>query len=147
MSSSLKFHTIKANELSRMIILLLKKDGKTYPFSFIFCKRIKKEDFVLKYPENQFPKNKSIEIEISEIPKELKRKSVHKSHISYNETNAPGLKFICFYPAKNHKEALEVAKFWARYNVRFLTTGLTSTEKEDVINFPLDEKITVLEII
>lgn len=135
-----------SDELPKFVALFLKRKGITYKFSFIFCPRAKKEDFVLKYPKKQFPPDGSVEIFICETPPGLVEKDLDSVHIATGKDWSPLEHFVCHYPGKDHDEALGIAKFWARYNLRFLETGDTSTEAKDVMNFELDEEIQVIEI-
>ncbi len=138
--------TISKDQLPRYVALFLKRKGISYTFSFIFCPREEKEDFVLKYPEDTFPQNGSIEIFICEIPSGLREHDLDTVHIATGKDWSPLEHFICHYPGKDYDEALGIAKFWARYNLKFLETGDTSTETVDVMNFKLDEDINVIEI-
>ncbi|MEI6022737.1 MAG: hypothetical protein WCQ32_02770 [bacterium] len=137
---------ITKDKLPKFVVLLVKRKGVTYKFSFIFCPRERKEDLVLKYPEKQFPVDGSIEIFICEKPAELENKDIHDVHISTGENWSPLEHFICHYPGEDHDEALKIAKFWATYNVRFLETGDTSIDSATILNFKLDDEITVIEI-
>lgn len=142
----MKIFTISKDQLPSYVALFLKRKGVTYRFSFIFCPRGHKEDFALSYPQDQFPASGSIEIFISEVPAELREKDLHSVHIATGKDWSPIEHFVCHYPGKNHDEALEIAKFWARYNLKFLETGDTSVEAKDVMDFKLDEDIQVMEI-
>ena len=128
------------------VILILKRKGKAYAFSFIFLVRENKEEFVLSYPEKQFPPNNSIEIMICETPDGLKDKDHHAVHIVTNKSWSLLEHYICRYPGVNHDEATNIAKFWAQYSLMYMETGSTSIEEKDVHAFKLDEEIRVLEI-
>lgn len=142
----MKLFTISKDCMPSYVALFLKRKGVTYRFSFIFCPRESKEDFVLTYPQDQFPPSGSIEIFISEIPAALREKDFHSVHIATGKDWSPIEHFVCHYPGKDHEEALKIAKFWARYNLKFLETGDTSIGEADVMNFQLDEEIQVLKI-
>lgn len=142
----MKIFTISKDSLPSYVALFLKRKGITYRFSFIFCPREHKEDFVLSYPQDQFPPSGSIEIFISEVPDGLRDYDIHLVHIATGKDWSPIEQFICYYPGKNHDEALEIAKFWARYNLKFLETRNASIELADVMSFKLDEDIQVIEI-
>ena len=143
---TLTIKTIPKDELASYIGLSLKRKGLRYNFSFMFYPRLTQDDFVLTYPADQFPPNKSIEILISDMPEELKTREHNSVHIATNKSWSPDEHYICYYPGKNRDEALEIAKFWARYNLMYLETGNTSTDKEVVAKFELDEDIEVIEI-
>lgn len=138
--------TILKDQLPVYVALLLKRKGVTYTFSFIFCPRERKEDFALNYPKDQFPANGSIEIFICELPSCLREQDLHSVHIATGKDWSPLEHFICRYPGENHDEALEIAKFWAIYNLKFMETGDTSIEEADLMKFELDEDIQVFEV-
>lgn len=80
------------------------------------------------------------------MPPGLREKDLDSVHIATGKDWSPIEHFVCHYPGKDHDAALEIAKFWARYNLKFLETGDTSVEAADVMNFKLDEDIQVMEV-
>lgn len=141
-----KFQIFQIKILSVFVHLTLMHKGKARAFSFIFHTREKRDEFVLRYPENQFPIDNSIEIEICDTPFGLMEKDPDSVHIATDKSWSRLERYICHYPGKNHEEALEISKFWARFNVRLAETGNTSTKKDDVMAFKLDEEIQIYEI-
>lgn len=140
----LGFKILFMTNMPIIVSLILKYKDKNYIFSFIFHKREKKEEFVLKYPKDQFPPNNSIEIEICDTtPDNLKIQNHHAVHISTSKM-APREHYVCHYPGANHDEALEIAKFWARYNVMHTETGSVSTEESDIFKFEKLGSATIL---
>jgi hypothetical protein len=109
--------TISKDQLPKYVALFLKRKGVSHTFSFIFCPRERKEDFVLTYPKDQFPADGSIEIFICEVPNGLREQDLHSVHIATGKDWSPLEHFVCHYPGKDNDEALEIAKFWARYNL------------------------------
>jgi hypothetical protein len=129
-----------------LIILLLKYKRELYPFQFIFHIRESVKDFALKYPADQQPPVNSIEIEVINLPEWMKGGEHDTLHIATNKAWHPDEEYICHYPAKDPSEALEIAKYWAKYNLRRKITGNTSKEKAEVDSFKLDGEIMVFEI-
>lgn len=83
---------------------------------------------------------------ICETPEGLKEHDHRCVHIATNEKQSSVEHYVCHYPGSNNIEALNIAKFWAQYNLMYLETGSTSTDREDVMSFKLDEEIRVIEI-
>jgi hypothetical protein len=120
--------------------------GKTYNFSFIFHTRENKDDFKATYPLDLFPPDNSIEIQICEIPAEIESDDCDSIHVVTNIEWPPLERYVCHYPGANYEEALRIAKFWAKYNLRRVELGSKSTDPEEINSFKLDQDIRVLVI-
>ncbi|MDQ5954968.1 MAG: hypothetical protein QG583_896 [Patescibacteria group bacterium] len=120
-----------------------KKGGRVYFFSFLFHKRNKKEDFVLRYSEDEFPRDESFEIELDDTPAGLLDKNYNIVHIASNEERTPGKKFICHFPGKDYDEALDIAQYWVKFIISYMEGENMNADKHVVMAFPLDEILKI----
>jgi hypothetical protein len=143
-ANNFRFRVLHIGNMPAFVILLLIKNGELYPFSFIFHKRATKDDFILTgYPDDAFPSDDAIEIEVCDIPSKLLGKDEDAMHIATNKERSPNERYVCAFPEVGHDKAVEVAKMWARYNVRLLETGETSVDPEGIAAYELDTEIEV----
>lgn len=131
--------------MHQTVTLILTRKGKSHSFTFVFRPRTTREAFIFKYPDEDPPLN-SIEIEIGDAPKGIKTADPHIAHIATSESREPGIGYICRYPAPDCDGALEIAKYWSRFNLMYLETGKISTEPEDVLAFELDREIDTFQL-
>ena len=140
------FISEKVIKMARKLIAKITKQGKEFNFVFDLKNRKSKDEFKLKYSKEDQPKN-GYEIEIVRYPDYLpfnRDMGPHKIHISIGVTKSGKSKmyesYICRYPEKKYKDAIEVAKAWSRLTVMYLLNG-TSFEDSEKEEFNFDQEV------